>query len=239
MKRQADKKRNILVVDIGASHVKCAATNHQPSVRFSSGKKMGPERMMKQLLKVTDGWGFDAVSIGFPGVVHHRRIACEPHNMASGWIGFDFHKAFGVPVRIINDAAMQALGGYDGGKMLFLGLGTGLGSALIVEGVIAAMELSHLHYGSGRTYEDCVGEKAREQLGNKKWRHNVDKVVDGFRKALLPDYIVLGGGNVVHLKQLPPSTRRGDNAEAIVGGFRLWESHHSEPCPATRSWPTR
>lgn len=183
---------------------------------------MGPRRMMKRVLEATAGWRFDTVSIGYPGVVHHGRIAREPHNLASGWIGFDFDAAFGAPVRILNDAAMQALGGYDGGKMLFLGLGTGLGSALIVDGAIAAMELGHLHKGNGHTYEDFVGKKARQRLGNGKWRRRVHKVVEGFRKALLPDYIVLGGGNAAHLKRFPPLTRRGDNAEAIVGGFRLW-----------------
>jgi predicted NBD/HSP70 family sugar kinase len=179
--------------------------------------------MAGKVLAITSGWRFEAVSLGYPGVVNRGVIAHEPHNLGAGWIGFDFHAAFARPVRIVNDAAMQALGSYEGGKMLFLGLGTGLGSALIVDGLIAAMELGHLHCGDGRTYEDYVGEPARKRLGNKKWRRKVDDVVKGFRNALLPDDIVLGGGNSVHLKRLPPQTRRGDNANAIVGGFRLWD----------------
>ena len=169
---------------------------------------------------------YDAVSMGYPGVVRRGKIVREPYNLASGWVDFDFRVAFGCPVRIINDAAMQALGAYKGGKMLFLGLGTGLGSALIVDGTIVAMEAGHLHYAHRRTYEDCVGERGRERLGNKKWRSKVHHVVEGFRKALLPDYIVLGGGNAARLKRLPPQTRRGGNADAIRGGFRLWDETH-------------
>ncbi|HTD90574.1 MAG TPA: ROK family protein [Burkholderiales bacterium] len=210
------------MVDVGGSHVKCAATDRRRRAEFISGPKMTPRRMMKNLLKVTTGWRYDAVSLGYPGVVRNGKIVREPHNLGSGWIGFDFLAAFDRAVRIVNDAAMQALGGYEGGKMLFLGLGTGLGSTLIVDGVIAAMELGHLPYGHKRTYEDCVGEKARERIGNQKWRANVDDVVKSFREALLPDYIVLGGGNIAHLKRLPRQTRRGDNTNAIRGGIRLW-----------------
>lgn len=220
MKRNENK---ILVIDVGGSHVKCAATDHAKSVEFASGPKMTPARMAKKVLEITRHWRFDAISIGYPGVVARGVIVREPHNLGPGWIGFDFHAAFGCPVRIINDAAMQALGSYDGGKMLFLGLGTGLGSALIVDGVIAPMELGHLHCGEGETYEDQVGERARKRLGNRKWRRKVHDVVEGFRMALLPDVIVLGGGNVAHLKRLPPQTRLGDNANAILGGFRLWD----------------
>jgi polyphosphate glucokinase len=211
------------VLDIGGSHVKCLATGRKTHVEFESGPKMTPDAMVKSVLKITRGWRFDAVSIGYPGVVHRGAIAVEPHNLGRGWVGFDFQAAFGRPVRIINDAAMQALGGYKGGKMLFLGLGTGLGSALIVDGVIAAMELGHLHYSKRRNYEDYLGERGRERLGNRKWRALVEKAVHGFRNALLPDYILLGGGNVTHLKRLPPHTGRGDNANAFLGGFRLWE----------------
>lgn len=223
MKRRGGKAVKILVVDVGGSHVKCAATGRGKRVEFISGPKMTPGRMMRNILEITAGWRYDAVSMGYPGVVRNGKIAREPHNLASGWIGFDFRAAFGCPVRIINDAAMQALGAYDGGKMLFLGLGTGLGSALIVDGAIAAMELGHLHYGHKRTYEEYVGAKARERLGNKKWRSKVHSIVEGFRDAFLPDYIVLGGGNAVHLKRLPPQTRLGGNADAIRGGFRLWD----------------
>lgn len=228
MKPRLEKKRKILVIDVGGSHVKSVATAHKTPVKFKSGPKLTPDRMVKNVLKITQGWSFDAVSIGYPGVVRRGRIAREPHNLGSGWVGFDFQAAFGRPVKTINDAAMQALGAYEGGKMLFLGLGTGLGSALIVDGAIWAMELGHLLYADGHTYEDCLGEQGRERLGNKKWRDKVREVVEGFRNALLPDYIVLGGGNAVNLKTLPPQTRRGDNADAFLGGFRLWERQKSE-----------
>ena len=183
---------------------------------------MTPNRMMKKLREITTDWRYDAVSIGYPGVVLGERIAREPNNLGSGWIRFDFQEAFGCPVKIINDAVMQALGGYEGGRMLFLGLGTGLGSAFILDGVIAAMELGHLRNGKRRNYEDVLGEQGRRRLGNKKWRRKVVEMVDGFHAALLPDYIVLGGGNAVRLKELPLLYRRCDNANAFLGGFRLW-----------------
>ncbi|WP_454754637.1 ROK family protein [Cupriavidus necator] len=211
------------MIDIGGSHVKCITSEHKARVAFKSGPNMTPNRMMKKLQEITTGWRYDAVSIGYPGVVLGERIAREPNNLGSGWIGFDFPAAFGCPVKIINDAAMQALGDYEGGRMLFLGLGTGLGSALILDGVIAPMELGHLRNGRGHTYEHDLGDRGRQRLGNKKWRRKVVEVVDGFRAALLPDYIVLGGGNAVHLKKLPLLSRHGDNANAFLGGFRLWE----------------
>lgn len=219
----------ILVVDVGGTHVKCLATDQTRRVKFASGPDLVPDRMVEEILKRVRDWQFDVVSIGYPGVVRHGEIAHEPYNLGSGWVGFDFEAAFGRPVTIVNDAAMQALGSYEGGKMLFLGLGTGLGSALIVDGVIAAMELGHLRYKSGRTYEDYVGEQGRERLGKKKWRKKTIDVVEGFRKALLPDYIVLGGGNATELKRLPPKTRLGDNANAFVGGFRLWAPRNNDP----------
>lgn len=213
----------ILVLDVGGTHVKCASTDHRKVVEFRSGPKMTPEVMVRKVLKMTRSWRFDAISIGYPGVVSRGVIVREPHNLGRGWVGFDFRAAFGRPVRIVNDAAMQAIGSYEGGRMLFLGLGTGLGSALIVDGVVAPMELGHLHCGKGQTYEDHVGEAARKRLGNEKWQRHVHDVVEGFRKALLPDVIVLGGGNAARLKRLPPRTRRGENANAIVGGLRLWD----------------
>ncbi|HUY02074.1 MAG TPA: ROK family protein, partial [Rhodocyclaceae bacterium] len=213
----------ILVVDVGGSHVKFVASDQQDPVKIVSGPKLSPERMVSKILKIAKGWRFEAVSIGYPGVVRRGRIVREPRNLGSGWVGFDFQAAFGCPVKIVNDAAMQALGGYAGGKMLFLGLGTGLGSALIDDGVIAAMELGHLHCGDRHDYEDYVGDQGRRRLGDKKWRRKVKAVVEGFRQALLPHYIMLGGGNVAHLRKLPPQTRRGDNAYAFVGGFRLWQ----------------
>ena len=214
----------ILVVDVGGSSVKCLATDHKNPRKFKSGTKLGPGEMVRTVLKVTEGWHFDAVSIGYPGVVCRGKPVQEPHNLGAGWVGFDYRAAFGRPVRIINDAAMQALGGYEGGKMLFLGLGTGLGSALIVDGVIVTMELGHLQYSNGRTYEYYLGKQGRKRLGDKKWRDKVNDVVRGFRKALLPDYTVLGGGNAAKVKGLPPQTRRGDNSDAFVGGFRLWKA---------------
>jgi len=223
MKQRTSQEMKILVLDVGGSHVKCVATDHRIPVEFKSGPKLTPERMVTSALKIARKWRFDAVSIGYPGVVRRGRIVREPHNLASGWIDFDFQAAFGRPVRTINDAAMQALGGYEGGKMLFLGLGTGLGSALIVDGVIVTLELGHLHYGHKCNYEDYLGEHARRRLGDRKWRANVREIVEGFRKAMLPDYVVLGGGNVAKLKRLPPQTRRGDNANAFLGGIRLWE----------------
>jgi len=223
MKRQMNEHLKILVVDVGGSHVKCVATDHSHPSRFKSGPKLTPDRMVTNVLKITRRWRFDVVSIGYPGVVRRGKIVREPHNLGSGWVGFDFQAAFRRPVKMINDAAMQALGGYQGGKMLFLGLGTGLGSALIDDGVIAPMELGHLHYRDGHTYEDDLGEQGRKRLGHRKWRRNVEDVVDGFRKALLPDYIVLGGGNAAKLRRLPPHTYRGDKADAFVGGFRLWK----------------
>jgi len=217
-------KQAILVIDVGGSHIKCIATGRRNPVKFKSGPKMTAASMVLEVLKVTHGWKFDLVSLGYPGVVHRGRIAREPHNLGSGWVGFDFPAAFKRPVRIINDAAMQALGAYRGGRMLFLGLGTGLGSALVIDGAIVAMELGHLHYADGHTYEDFVGKRARKRLGKKKWRAKVRDVVRGFRHALLPDYVVLGGGNAAHVKRLPPQTRLGGNADAFLGGFRLWES---------------
>lgn len=232
MKRPSPAKHKVLVVDVGGTHVKCAASGRGKRVEFASGPDMTPVRMMKRLRGLTAGWRFDAVSIGYPGVVANGRIVREPHNLGRGWIDFDFSAAFGCPVRIINDAAMQALGAYAGGKMLFLGLGTGLGSALIVDGVVAALELGHLRCGSRRTYEDEVGDAARRRLGNRKWRRKVDAVVADFRDALLPDSIVIGGGNVAHLRDLPPLARLGGNADAIEGGVRMWDA-----APARRPVP--
>jgi predicted NBD/HSP70 family sugar kinase len=224
MRRSNDIGVKVLVVDVGGSHVKYVASDHKQPARFKSGMKLTPQGMMKKLLELTAGWAFDAVSIGYPGVVRRGEIAREPHNLPPGWIGFDFRVAFGCPVKIINDAAMQALGSYRGGTMLFLGLGTGLGSALIVDGAIAALELGHLHAGK-HTYEHFLGNQGRKRLGHHEWRRKLYHVVEGLRAALLPDDIVLGGGSVKRLRRLPPHTRRGDNDDAFTGGFRLWEQH--------------
>jgi predicted NBD/HSP70 family sugar kinase len=212
------------VLDVGGSHVKCLASGRQTHVEFKSGPRMTPQAMVESVLKITRGWRFEAVSIGYPGVVSRGVIAREPHNLGRGWVGFDFRKAFGCPVKIINDAAMQALGDYQGGRLLFLGLGTGLGSALIVDGAIEPMELGHLRYSKKHVYEHHLGEHGRRRLGNRKWRAKVAAAVKEFRDALLPEDIVLGGGNAERLDRLPPHTRRGENAAAFVGGFRLWEA---------------
>jgi polyphosphate glucokinase len=222
MKSLPKGSRGILVVDVGGSHVKCHLAERKKPLKFKSGPRLTPEHMVKKILKITERWHFHALSIGYPGVVQAGEITAEPHNLGRGWIGFDFRAAFHRPVRLINDAAMQAFGAYEGGRMLFLGLGTGLGSALVIDGVIVPMELGHLPYRHGRNYEDHVGERARKRYGVKQWRRNVDQVLEDLRQAFLPDYVVLGGGNASRLKRLPPQTRRGGNADAITGGLRLW-----------------
>ncbi|HUO64103.1 MAG TPA: ROK family protein [Terriglobales bacterium] len=213
---------NVLAVDIGGSHVKILATGQKEPRRFPSGPELTPKEMVAGVKKLAQGWTYDAVSIGYPGPVIHGGVVSDPHNLGKGWVAFDFGKAFGKPVKIINDAAMQALGSYKGGKMLYLGFGTGLGSAVIVDGIVEPMELAHLSYKKG-TYEDYVGLRGLEKRGKKKWRRFVEDVVTRLSAALEPDDIVLGGGNAKKLKDLPPKARLGDNANAFVGGFRLWE----------------
>jgi polyphosphate glucokinase len=180
------------------------------------------------VVQAAAGWDYEAVSVGYPGPVLHGRPVSDPVNLGHGWVGFDFAAAFGRPVKVVNDAAMQALGSYEGGRMLFLGLGTGLGSAMIVDGVIEPMELAHLSYRKA-TFEDYVGIRGLKRLGNKKWRRAVFDVVARLTAALEPDYVVLGGGNTKRLKELPPKCRAGDNANAFLGGFRLWESAGQPP----------
>ncbi|MBN8245915.1 MAG: ROK family protein [Verrucomicrobia bacterium] len=212
----------VLVIDIGGTHVKVLATGQPERREVPSGPGMTPRQMVAKVRTMTRNWPYDAVSIGYPGFVHRGRPVAEPHNLGRGWVGFDYRKAFGKPVQVINDAAMQALGGYRKGKMLFLGLGTGLGSCLIVNGVVEPMELAHLPYRKG-TFEDYVGLRGFERLGKRKWRKEVRRVVETLAAALEPDDIVLGGGNVKKLKELPPGCRAGDNNNAFLGGFRLWE----------------
>ena len=213
----------ILVIDVGGSHVKCLLSGETTRRKFASGPGLTPQQMVDEVLELVADWHFDAISIGFPGIVRHGVPVKEPHHRAPGWVCFDFEAAFGRPVRIVNDAAMQALGSYQGGKMLFLGLGTGLGSALIVNGQIVAMELGHLRRSKRHDYEDLLGKHGYERLGKKKWRRKVHAVVEGFSAALLPDEIVVGGGQAERLKKLPPQTQRGNNAAAFLGGFRLWD----------------
>jgi polyphosphate glucokinase len=217
----------ILVVDVGGTHVKVLATGHRQRIEIPSGPKMTPARMVAAVRALTPDWNYAAVSIGYPGAVVHGRPIIEPRHLGSGWVGYDFKKAFGRPVKIVNDAAMQALGSYQGGRMLFLGLGTGLGSALIVENVLEPMELAHLPYKKGRTYEDYVGLAGLERQGKKKWRRQVTEVVRQLKNAVQADYVVLGGGNAKLLKTLPPGTRLGDNSNAFRGGYRLWTKPYS------------
>ncbi len=214
----------VLVIDVGGTHVKVLATGQTEPRKFESGPTLTPARMVSGVKKLTRDWKYDAVSIGYPGPVLHDRPVTEPHNLGRGWVGFKFRSAFGRPVQIVNDAAMQALGSYKGGKMLFLGLGTGLGTALIVDGVVEPMELGHLPYKKG-TYETYVGAQGLERWGKKKWRSHVADVVGCMIAALQPDDVVLGGGNVKKLKELPPNCRAGDNANAFLGGFRLWDNN--------------
>lgn len=212
----------VLAVDVGGSHVKCLASGQTSPRRIVSGPTLTAAAMVQRVQALARGWRYEAVSIGYPGPVLHGSPVREPHNLGQGWVGFDYAGAFGHPVKLVNDAAMQALGSYEGGRMLFLGLGTGLGSALVVDGRIEAMELAHLPYRKGRTYEDCVGERGLERLGKKKWRRAVLDVIAELYAALAPEYVVLGGGNARRMKTLPAYVRRGDNANAFAGGFRLW-----------------
>ena len=212
----------ILVIDVGGTHVKILATGQKTPLVFDSGPTLTAKMMVAKVLKAAKGWTFEAVSIGYPGPVLRGRPLAEPHNLAAGWVGFDFEKAFKCPVRMLNDAAMQALGSYEGGKMLFLGLGTGLGSSMIVDGIVEPMELAHLPYRK-KTFEDYIGIRGLERVGKKKWRRYVEDIVAQLVAALEPEYVVLGGGNVRKLKVLPPKCRAGENANAFRGGFRMWE----------------
>ena len=213
---------NVLVIDVGGNHVKILATGQKQSREFPSGPTLTAKQMVAGVKKLAGDWKYDAVSIGYPGPVIRNRPLAEPHNLGRGWMGYDFKAAFKRPVKVVNDAAMQALGSYRRGKLLFLGLGTGLGSTLIADGIVEPMELGHLPYKKG-TYEDYVGMRGLQKRGKKKWRRNVADVVTRLVTALEPDDVVIGGGNVKKLKQLPKGCRIGDNANAFRGGFRLWE----------------
>jgi polyphosphate glucokinase len=211
----------VLAIDVGGTHVKVLLSGEDTPRKFDSGPKLTAEEMVAGVKAITRDWKYGAVSIGYPGPVVRNRPLLDPHNLGKGWVGFHFEPAFGCPVKVINDAAMQALGSYRKGRMLFLGLGTGLGTALVVDGHVEPMELGHLPYKKG-TYEDYVGLRGLERRGKKKWREQVVKVVEKLSKALEPDEVVLGGGNVKKLKELPPHCRAGDNFNAFLGGFRLW-----------------
>ncbi|MGB8771075.1 MAG: ROK family protein [Candidatus Korobacteraceae bacterium] len=212
---------DVLAVDVGGTNVKILSTGQKQPRKFASGSTMTPQRMVTEAKKLAKDWKYEVVSIGYPGVVTQGRPISEPHNLACGWVGFDFEEEFGAPVKVMNDAAMQALGSYKKGRMLFLGLGTGLGSTMIVDGDVQPMELAHLPYKHG-TYEDYVGLRGLERMGRKKWQRHVFDVVARLSAALEPTDIVLGGGNVKKLKELPPGCRAGNNANAFLGGFRLW-----------------
>ncbi len=214
----------MLAIDVGGTHVKTSVSGQRETREFESGPTLTPRKMVARVRRLTADLKYDVVSIGYPGVVVHGKIITEPYNLGRGWVGFDFRKAFGRPTQVMNDAAMQAIGSYEGGRMLFLGLGTGLGSALIVDGTVAPMELAHLPYKHGRTYEDYVGDHGRRRLGAKKWRHTVASVVEQLSKALEADYVVLGGGNARKLKKLPKNARLGNNSFAFLGGFRVWRT---------------
>jgi polyphosphate glucokinase len=216
------KGRNVLVIDVGGTSVKVLASGQSEPRKFSSGPAMKPKQMVSGVKQIVKDWKYDVVAIGYPGLVLHGRPALEPHNLGRAWVGFDFKSAFGRPVKILNDAAMQALGSYQGGLLLFLGLGTGLGSALIQEGAVVPMELGHLSYKNG-TYEDYVGLRGLKRFGRKKWQRHVAFGVARLIDAIHPDDVVLGGGNAKKLDELPPGCRRGDNANAFLGGFRLWD----------------
>jgi polyphosphate glucokinase len=218
------KPKKILVLDVGGTHVKIHLNTQRAACEFDSGPKLTPHKMVAKVCALTAGWRYDALSIGYPGVVLHGKPVVEPHNLGRGWVGFAFDKAFRKPVRIVNDAALQAIGSYKGGRMLFLGLGTGLGCALIIDGVVEPTELAHLPYKRGRTYEEYVGERGRKRLGNKKWRGIVADVVARLSTALEVDETVIGGGNARRLTRLPRKARRVTNSTAFVGGVRLWQA---------------
>jgi polyphosphate glucokinase len=218
---------NVLVIDVGGTNLKVSRGGPEPPLKIPSGHELSAAQMAEKVKAATPGWEYDAVSIGFPGPVVDGHPAAEPRNLGPGWVAFDYEKAFGKPVRVINDAAMQALGSYEGGRMLFLGLGTGLGSALVFEGVLAPLELAHLPYRKGHTYEDYIGLRGFEKMGRKKWERHVHDIVGLLKQGLQADYVVLGGGQAKELEELPPDTRKGSNKNAIAGGLRLWnEAKH-------------
>jgi polyphosphate glucokinase len=216
--------RRILVVDVGGTHVKFRIDGRGTPQEFVSGPELKPAHMVRKIRAHTQRGGYDAVSIGYPGLVFHGRITDDPHNLGKGWVGFDFARAFGKPVKVINDAAMQAIGSYAGGRMLFLGLGTGLGATLIIDGLVEPTEVGHMPYRHGHTFEDYLGERGRRRRGNGKWRKSVLDVVEQLRRAFEADYVVLGGGNAARIKKLPQGVRLGNNRNAFIGGLRIWRS---------------
>jgi polyphosphate glucokinase len=221
--KPSSASRTILSIDVGGSHVKVMTNTKRIKREFESGPGLTARSMVEQVKQITKDWTYDVVSVGYPGPVVRDRPAVEPHNLGRGWKGFDFSRAFKRPTRVVNDALMQALGGYKGGKMLFLGLGTGLGSAMIVDGVLIPMELAHLPYRKEKSFEDFVGAAGLKRHGKKRWTRYVDDVVARLVAALEPDYVILGGGNADKIEILPERTHLGKNENAFLGGFRLWE----------------
>jgi polyphosphate glucokinase len=213
----------ILVIDVGGTHVKLLATGRRTPLKLPSGPDLTPEMMVREVLEASKDWTYDGVTIGYPGPVANDRPTLEPKNLGTGWVRFDYEAAFKRPVKMINDAAMQALGSYDGGIMVFLGLGTGLGTTLVTNGTVVPLEMAHLPYRKDRTYEEYLGEAGLKHLGEKKWKKHVEIVVNLFLAALNAEYVVLGGGNVRFFDELPPHTRRGSNLNAFRGGYRLWQ----------------
>ncbi|KWV55566.1 ROK family protein [Bradyrhizobium macuxiense] len=222
MVQKAKSRRRVLAIDVGGSHVKVMTDKKRVKREFKSDPDLSAKAMVRQVKALTNDWSYDVISIGYPGPVVHNRPLAEPHNLGRGWAGFDFHKAFGRPTKVVNDALMQAIGSYRGGRMLFLGLGTGLGSAMIVDGALAPMEIAHLPYRNGKTFEDYIGAAGLKRRGKKRWRKSVDDVLERLFAALQPDYVVLGGGNADKIGKPPRKVRFGHNANAFEGGFRLW-----------------
>jgi polyphosphate glucokinase len=215
------KAPDVLAVDVGGSHVKVVRNGIDERRRFVSGHKLTAKEMVEGVLELTKDWEYSRISVGVPGPVVGGQVVREPVNLGEGWKGFDFGAAFGKPTKVINDAAMQAMGSYEGGRMLFLGLGTGLGTTLIIDGFLVAMEVQHMPFRKG-TYEDYVGERGLERLGHKRWRKALLAVIDIYVSAFSPEYVVLGGGNAREVGELPPNCRLGKNEDAFLGGFRLW-----------------
>ena len=213
----------ILVIDVGPTQVKILATGRRTPVRLPSGPELTPQAMVKAVKAAAAAWPYDAVSIGLGGTVVHGRLVSEPHHLGAGWVGFNFQRAFGKPVKIVSDAAMQALGNYQGGRMLFLGLGTGLGSALIIDGLLEPMELGHLPYRKGRTYEEYVGQRGLKRAGKRRWRKHVLDVIARLKTAVEADDVVVSGENVTLIEKWPAGVRPGGNTQAFRGGYRLWQ----------------
>ena len=221
-KKSKSSKRRVLVLDVGGTHVKFELSGQRERREFESGPRMSAKRMVSEVKRLTKDWDYDVISIGYPGLVVRGRVVADPHNLAPGWTGFDFQKAFGRPVKLVNDAVMQAIGSYKGGRMLFLGLGTGLGSAMIIDGMVEPMELAHLPYREGKTFEQYAGAGGLQRLGKQKWRKHVLDIIDRLTAALEPEYVVLGGGNADKVGKLPRDVRPGGNDNAIQGGYKLW-----------------